>query len=69
MCLAIPGKIKKISKKGIVIDYKTSEVNILNSIVENIKKGDWVLVENKFITRKFSPTQVKEFFKLINNEE
>ncbi|MBU0732307.1 HypC/HybG/HupF family hydrogenase formation chaperone [Patescibacteria group bacterium] len=65
MCLSIPGKISSISGKGIIVDYKTKKATIFNSLVEDIKEGDWVLVENKFITRKLSDAQAKEFFNLI----
>lgn len=47
------------------MDYKTKKATIFNSLVEDIKEGDWVLVENKFITRKLSDAQAKEFFNLI----
>ena len=65
MCLSIPGKVKSVSKKGIVVDYETTKATIFNSVVDNVKKGDWVLVENKFITRKLSNAQAKEFFNII----
>lgn len=69
MCLSIPGKIKKISKNGIEVDYNTTRTTVMNSIVDNLKEGDWVLVENKFITRKLTNNQAEDFFKLINYEE
>lgn len=69
MCLAIPGKVKSINKESFVVQYGPQEVKVPNSMIEDIEEGDWVIVENKFITQKLSNEQAEEFFKLINNKE
>ena len=65
MCLMIPGKVKKNNKNGFVIGYRESEVRVSNSLIKNVKIGDWVIVQNKFITQKLSNQQARDFFQLI----
>lgn len=67
MCLSIPGQLKMVSKNKFLVKYKTQQVEVNNSLVKNLKAGDWVLVQNKFIVQKFTNKQVEEFFQLINN--
>lgn len=64
MCLTIPGKVSKVDKKGFEIDYKSDKVKIANSLIKNVKVGDWVLVQNKFVVQKMTEQQANEFFRL-----
>ncbi|MFH0818547.1 MAG: HypC/HybG/HupF family hydrogenase formation chaperone [Patescibacteria group bacterium] len=65
MCLSIPGKVTEINKDSFVIQYGPQEIKVPNSIIEDIEEGDWVIVENKFITQKLTEKQAKEILKLI----
>jgi len=65
MCLNVPGQIKEINKKSFVVQYNQQEVKVPNSIIKDIKEGDWVIVQNKCITQKLTKKQADEFFKLI----
>ncbi len=65
MCLMIPGKVKKNNKVGFVIGYRESESRVSNSLIKNVKIGDWVIIQNKFITQKLSNQQARDFFQLI----
>lgn len=69
MCLSIPGRITEINRDNFVIQYGTKEVKAKNSLVEDVDEGDWVIVENNFITRKLTKEQADEFFKIIKEEE
>jgi hydrogenase assembly chaperone HypC/HupF len=64
MCLAIPGKVLSIEKGKIIIDYETTQREASHSVVD-VKKGDWVIVNNKIIVNRLSEEEVKKFFELI----
>ena len=66
MCLSIPGRVTEINRENFVIQYGTKEVKAKNSLVEDISEGDWVIIENNFITRKLTQEQADEFFKITN---
>lgn len=65
MCLAIPGRITAINDGIYTVKYPTPEVKIENSIIKNLKVGDWVIVQNKFIVQHLTDQQAQEFFKLL----
>ena len=65
MCLSIPGKIIKKDQVGYQIEYPEVKVEINNSLIKNLKIGDWVIVQQKFITQKLTSTQAKEIYKLM----
>lgn len=66
MCLSIPGKISKIDKIGFEIDYGKEKVKIVNSLVNGLKVGDWVLVQNRFIINRLDKKEFDMFFKNLN---
>ncbi len=64
MCLTIPKQV--IAVKNNIVEVKsTNGRQILGTIVK-IKKGDWVLSQNKVIIKKISNKQAKEIINLIN---
>jgi len=70
VCLSIPGKISKISKTGYQVDYGSKKIDIANSLVNGLKLGDWVMVQNKFIVNKWNSVEASLFFEgLIPEEE
>lgn len=69
MCLTIPGKISKINKSGFLIDYGSKKVLVANSLIDDVKLGDWVLVQNKFIINRFDLKEANKFFANLNLEK
>ncbi|MFH1366557.1 MAG: HypC/HybG/HupF family hydrogenase formation chaperone [Patescibacteria group bacterium] len=65
MCLSIPGKIKSIKSKTFTIDYGSEKRCIGKSLV-GVKKGDWVLVQNKTIVKKMPEKQAREVLSLLS---
>ncbi len=65
MCLSIPGKVIKIEKNKITIDYSGEKREAEKSIVD-IKIGDYVVMSNKIIINKISEKQAKTFLEMIN---
>jgi hydrogenase expression/formation protein HypC len=72
MCLAIPGKVVEIAGENAIVDYEGEkrEARLLN---ENIKIGDYVVVQNKLILQKVPEKQALEAVKLwkqaLENED
>ncbi len=65
MCLTIPGQITAINNGVYKIKYETQEAEVNNSMIEGLKVGDWVIVQNKFIMQQLSDQQAKDFFDLL----
>ena len=65
MCLSIPGKIKSVKNKTFTIDYGSEKQRVDKSLV-GVKKGDWVLVQNKTIVKKMPERNALEILKLMN---
>lgn len=65
MCLSIPGQIKSVRKKIFSIDYGSKKREVSKSLVR-VKRGDWVLVQNRTIVRKMPAKQAKEVLSLLS---
>ena len=68
MCLAIPYKIKSIKNKIAVVNYPedSKDKTIGTALVKNLKKGDYVLVQNNLAVRKVPAAEAQEIYKLLN---
>lgn len=51
MCLAIPGKVKEITGRKVLVEYPMEERIVLNGD-EQIEVGDFVLVQMGVILKK-----------------
>ncbi|MFA6296633.1 MAG: HypC/HybG/HupF family hydrogenase formation chaperone [Patescibacteria group bacterium] len=69
MCLAIPGKIVDINKDGYLIDYESKKVQVANSLINNVKLGDWVIVQNRFIINRLDIQDNDLFFSNLKVKE
>jgi hydrogenase maturation factor len=68
MCLTIPKQIISIKKDLVKLKSKNGS-ETAGSVVNNIKKGDWVLTQNSVIIKKINKKQAKEILKIIKNYE
>ncbi|MEK7127896.1 MAG: HypC/HybG/HupF family hydrogenase formation chaperone [Patescibacteria group bacterium] len=59
MCLAFPGKIKKINGKTAVVEYPHETCEVLVG-EKNLKAGDFVMVQMGIAIRKLTPKEAKE---------
>lgn len=59
MCLAVPGKIKSIEGKKVLVQYPEEVRQVLVGD-EKIKVGDWVLVQMGIVIQILTPKEVKE---------
>ena len=59
MCLAFPGKVQKIDNKKVTVQYP-EETRFAMLGVEDIKVGDYVLVQMGIVTKVISPEEFKK---------
>ncbi|MBW2973776.1 HypC/HybG/HupF family hydrogenase formation chaperone [Candidatus Woesearchaeota archaeon] len=57
MCLAIPGKIVKIDGDTAVVDYETETRKASVSLIDDLKVGDFVIVNAGFVMTKVPEEQ------------
>ena len=67
MCLAFPGKIKKITGQNAIVDFDGIEKEINISLVGDVKIGEFVIVHAGFAIEKVSEVAVGEIDKLLNS--
>jgi len=67
MCLAIPGKIKKIDGQQAIIDYDGLEKEANISLVD-VQENDYVIVHAGFAIEKLSVQEAQETLKYFTNE-
>lgn len=68
MCLSLPGKIVEINGEIATINYGgvTKEANI--SLLENIQKGDFVLIHVGFAIEKVDEKQARGMYNLLSEQ-
>ncbi len=59
MCYAIPGKVKEIHGKAVVVDYFGEEKRAMNEFYD-LAAGDYVSAQGGFIIKKVSPKEAEE---------
>lgn len=69
MCLAIPGKIKKVNKKTNIalVDFDGIEKDVNISLVK-AKKGDYVIVHAGFAIQKLEKRDASEILELFDKK-
>jgi hydrogenase assembly chaperone HypC/HupF len=61
MCLAIPGKVKKVMKGKALIEYPEQEREAFLSDIE-VTVGDFVMVQMGIVSRILSPKEAQEMY-------
>lgn len=69
MCLAIPGKIKKIEGSLAYFDYNGEEFKSDISLSPNVKVGDWILMHDGRALSKITAKEAKENLEFIKTHE
>ena len=69
MCLAIPGKIKKIEGNfaSFIYDKKKYDADI--SLAPEVKVGDWILMHDGRALSKITEKEAKENLEFIKEHE
>jgi hydrogenase expression/formation protein HypC len=66
MCLAIPGKITKIEKDLATVDYDGETRVASIALKKDVKIGDYVIVNAKFIMQIIPEEEAKKAIKVWN---
>ena len=69
MCLAIPGKVKKIVGSNAYFDYDGEEYSSDISLAPEIKVGDWILMHDGRALSKITQKEAKENLEFIKTNE
>ena len=65
MCLAVPAKVKKITKDSAIVDFGGVSKKISLGILSGTKEGDFVLVHAGFAIGKVDKKEAKETLKAL----
>lgn len=65
MCYAIPAKILQIDGDTAKVDYGGVKKNINISLLESVRKGDYVLIHAGFAIEKLEKQSAEESLELI----
>lgn len=69
MCLAIPGKVKKIEEDIAYFDFDNKEYKSDISLAPNVKIGDWILMHDGRALSKITAKEAKENLEFIKTHE
>jgi len=69
MCLAIPGKIKRIEDNLAYFDYGKNEYEVDISLAPEVRKGDWILMHDGRALSKITENEAKENLEFIKTHE
>jgi hydrogenase expression/formation protein HypC len=66
MCLAIPAQVTEIDASGKgKVDYLGTKVKVDFSLLENVKRGDWVIVHAGFAITRLDEEEAQETLDLL----
>lgn len=69
MCLAIPGKIKKIKGNCAYFDYMNKQYCSDISLAPKVKIGDWILMHDGRALSKITEKEAKENLEFIKTHQ
>jgi len=66
MCLGIPAKVIQVTPEGTgKVDYLGTKVRVNFSLIEDIRKGDWVIVHAGFAISRLNEEEAQETLALL----
>ncbi|MCM8785141.1 MAG: HypC/HybG/HupF family hydrogenase formation chaperone [Candidatus Omnitrophica bacterium] len=65
MCLAIPMKVEKIEGDFAIVSIGNVKKEVNISLLENVKKGDYVIVHAGFAIEKLDKKEAKKTLKIF----
>ncbi|MDD5408813.1 MAG: HypC/HybG/HupF family hydrogenase formation chaperone [Candidatus Omnitrophica bacterium] len=63
MCYAIPGKVEKIEKNTVIVDYFGEKRKALNELAQ-VKVGDYIYAQGGFVVSKISPSEAESILEV-----
>jgi len=64
MCLSIPKQVTSVKNALVKVKSKARGIEELATLIK-VKKGDWILSQNRTIIKKITQTQAKEISALF----
>lgn len=64
MCLTIPYKVLSCRDKTAIVIFNNKKQKV-NSNLINVKKGDYVIIQNKIIIKKINKKEANKIFTLL----
>ena len=66
MCLGIPAKVVQIDDSQVgKVDYLGTKVKTNFALLENVKKGDWVIVHAGFAISRLDEEEAQETLEIL----
>jgi hydrogenase expression/formation protein HypC len=65
MCLAIPMKVEKVIGKFAIVSLGNVKRKVNISFVENVKKGDYLIIHAGFAIEKLDKKEAEKTIKII----
>jgi hydrogenase expression/formation protein HypC len=69
MCIAIPGKVKKIKENNAFFNYLDQEYKADISLAPEVKVGDWILMHDGRALSKITEKEAKENLEFIKTHD
>jgi len=71
MCLTAPAKIISLSGQSAVVRTarKNIERQVLLSLIDNAKVGDWLLINGEMAVEKIEEKEAKDLIRIINGDK
>lgn len=69
MCVAYPYKIKSVNGDRAQAEAKGDSKEVKLDLVNEVKKGDWILVSNNFAVSKITEVEADKMIKLIDETQ
>jgi hydrogenase expression/formation protein HypC len=69
MCLAIPGKVKKIDGNFATFEYEGKEYQADISLSPKVKVGDWIIMHDGRALSKITQKEAEENLEFIKTHE
>ncbi len=69
MCLAVPGKVKRIEENFAYFDFDNKEYRADISLAPEVKVNDWILMHDGRALSKISQKEAKENLEFIKTHE
>ena len=65
MCLAIPMKVEKVKGEFAIVSVGSVKKEVNISFIENVKKGDYLIVHAGFAISKLDKKEAEETLKIF----
>jgi len=65
MCLAIPMKVEKVEGEFAIVSVGSVKKEVNISFIENVKKGDYLIVHAGFAISKLDKKEAEETLKIF----